>query len=106
MAGKAASEEARLRFKQSRVACSPWEEQVAVAGRNCKGQGCGGCVQRRLPAKWFMPRRKRAARPLAVSEIARRAGSCRANAQAAGNAEVVAVVRCTGSGGGQREVVS
>ena len=49
-----------------------------------------------------MPRRKRAARPLAVSEMARRAGSCKASAQAAENAEVVAVVRCRGSGGGQR----
>ena len=52
-----------------------------------------------------MPKQKRAARPLAVSEAARRAGSCEANAQAAGSAEVVAVVRCRSSGGGEREAV-
>ena len=73
--------------------------------RELKGQSRGGCVQRRLPGKSFMPRHKRAARPLAVSEMARRAGSCKANAQAARNAEVVAVVLCRGSGGGWREVV-
>ena len=70
--------------------------------RELKGQGRGGCVQRRRSGKSFVPKRKWAARPLAVSEVARRAGSCRANAQAERNAEVVAVVRCSGSGDGQR----
>ena len=52
-----------------------------------------------------MPRCKWAARPLAVSEVARHAGSCKANAQAVASAEVGAVVRCRGSGGGRREEV-
>ena len=78
---------------------------LAVSEVEVCWQGSGGCVQRRLSGKSFMPKHKWAARPLAVSEMARCAGSFKASAQAAGNAEVVAVVRCRGSGGGQREVV-
>ena len=70
--------------------------------RELKGQSRGGCVQQRWSGKSFVPRHKWAARPLAVSEMTGRAGSCNAVAQAAGNAEVVAFVRCRGSGGVQR----
>ena len=105
-AGKAAGEEVGLAGPSS-----PWwvcmpRERTGVGGqRELKGKGCGGCVHRRLPGKSFMPKREWAARPLAGSEVARHACSCQANAQAAGRAEVVAVVRCRGSDGGWREVV-
>ena len=97
--------EVRLWLKQAWLACRRCERTGGSGQRELSGQGRGGCVQRRWSGKSFMPKHKWAVRPLAVSEVARRAGSCKANAQAAGNAEVGAVVRCTGSGSGQREVV-
>ena len=105
LASKAAGAEVRLWLNRAWLACKRYERTGGGGQRELKGQGRRGCVQRRLPAKPLTPRRKRAARPLAVSEMARRAGSCKANAQAVGNAEVVAVVRCRGSGSSRREVV-
>ena len=104
--GKAAGEEVGLTGPgRPRLASRRCERTGGGGQRKLKGQGRGGCVHRRLPGQSFMPKRQRAARPLAVSEVVRRAGSCEASAQAAGNAEVAAVVRGRGSGGGQQEVV-
>ena len=83
---------------RSWLACRQCERTGGDGRGNCSGKAAeaafseGGQASRSCLSASGLPVRWRSA------ELAGRAGSCKANAQAEGNAEVVAVVRCGGPG--------